>query len=372
MGKKETKQSPPKVNTDSRTKGTHMKAVVFEEYNTFPVLKDMPKPQPGSGEVTLKVAGAGCCHSDVSVFQEYTPETGTHTKPPFILGHETTGWVDELGPDVQGIKKGDAYLVYGPTGCGHCPHCVAGQENYCSSAATNESLALGLGRNGGMAEYMTVPVRNLVPLGDADPIGAAPLADAALTPYHAIKASMPHLGGGGKYALVIGLGGLGQIAIQILRALTGATIIATDTKPEALAKAEAKGAITVPSDENELKEIRKITHGEGVNAAFDFVGIAPTIAAAQAAGAAGSRVTVVGIAGGKAEYDWYSKPWEQELMGVYWGSIPELYDVANMYRNGQIQTEIETYSMDDALVAYHNLVDNKLSARAVVLPNGRP
>lgn len=349
-----------------------MKAVVFEEYNTFPVLKDMPKPQPGSGEVTLKVAGAGCCHSDVSVFQEYTPETGTHTKPPFILGHETTGWVDELGPDVQGIKKGDAYLVYGPTGCGHCPHCVAGQENYCSSAATNESLALGLGRNGGMAEYMTVPVRNLVPLGDADPIGAAPLADAALTPYHAIKASMPHLGGGGKYALVIGLGGLGQIAIQILHALTGATIIATDTKSEALAKAEAKGAITVPSDENELKEIRKITHGEGVNAAFDFVGIAPTIAAAQAAGAAGSRVTVVGIAGGKAEYDWYSKPWEQELMGVYWGSIPELYDVANMYRNGQIQTEIETYSMDDALVAYHNLVDNKLSARAVVLPNGRP
>lgn len=349
-----------------------MKAVVFEEYNTFPVLKDMPKPQPGSGEVTLKVAGAGCCHSDVSVFQEYTPETGTHTKPPFILGHETTGWVDELGPDVQGIKKGDAYLVYGPTGCGHCPHCVAGQENYCSSAATNESLALGLGRNGGMAEYMTVPVRNLVPLGDADPIGAAPLADAALTPYHAIKASMPHLGGGGKYALVIGLGGLGQIAIQILHALTGATIIATDTKSEALAKAEAKGAITVPSDENELKEIRKITHGEGVNAAFDFVGIAPTIAAAQAAGAAGSRVTVVGIAGGKAEYDWYSKPWEQELMGVYWGSIPELYDVANMYRNRQIQTEIETYSMDDALVAYHNLVDNKLSARAVVLPNGRP
>lgn len=349
-----------------------MKAVVFEEYNTFPVLKDMPKPQPGSGEVLLKVAGAGCCHSDVSVFQEYTPETGTHTKPPFILGHETTGWVDELGPDVRGIRKGDAYLVYGPTGCGHCPHCVAGQENYCSSAATNESLALGLGRNGGMAEYMTVPVRNLVPLGDADPIGAAPLADAALTPYHAIKASMPHLDGGGKYALVIGLGGLGQIAIQILRALTGATIIATDTKPEALAKAEAKGAIAVPSDENEVKEIRKITHGEGVNAAFDFVGIAPTIAAAQAAGSAGSRVTVVGIAGGKAEYDWYSKPWEQELMGVYWGSIPELYDVANMYRNGQIKTEIETYSMDDALVAYHNLVDNKLSARAVVLPNGRP
>ncbi|WP_390135048.1 NAD(P)-dependent alcohol dehydrogenase [Bifidobacterium apicola] len=346
-----------------------MKAVVFEQFNTFPTLKQVPDPTPGSGEVLLKVAGAGCCHSDVSVFQDYTPETGSHTKPPFILGHETTGWVEEVGPDVTGFKKGDAYIVYGPTGCGHCPHCVAGQENYCSSAATNKSLALGLGRDGGMAEYMTVPARNLVPLGDADPIGAAPLADAALTPYHAIRAAMPHLNGGGKYALVIGLGGLGQIAIQILHALTGATVIATDTKPEALAKAEAKGAIPVVSDEHQVENIRKITHGEGVDAAFDFVGVAPTIAAAQAAGGPGSRVTVVGIAGGKAEYDWYSKPWEQELLGVYWGSIPELYDVANMYRNGQIETEIETYSLDNALDAYHKLVDNKLSARAVVVPH---
>lgn len=349
-----------------------MKAVVFEEYKTFPTIKEVPKPRPGSGEVLIKVAGAGCCHSDVSVFRDYTPETGVFTKPPFILGHETTGWVEELGENVREFNKGDAYIVYGPTGCGHCPHCVAGQENYCSHAATNESLALGLGRNGGMAEYMTVPARNLVPLGDADPIGAAPLADAALTPYHAIRSAMPHLSGGGKYALVIGLGGLGQIAIQLLHALTGATVIATDTKPEALAKAEARGAIAVLSDEHEIDNIRKITHGEGVNAAFDFVGITPTIAAAQAASGAGSRVTVIGIAGGKAEYDWYSKPWEQELMGVYWGSIPELYDVANMYRQGQIQTEIETYSMDDALEAYQNLVDNKLSARAVVLPNGRP
>ncbi|WEV41868.1 NAD(P)-dependent alcohol dehydrogenase [Bifidobacterium sp. ESL0682] len=346
-----------------------MKAVVFEDYKTFPSLKEVDKPTPGPGEVLLKVAGAGCCHSDVSVFRDYTPETGKQTKPPFILGHETSGWIEEVGTGVTGFKKGDAYLVYGPTGCGHCKRCVAGEENYCENRATNKSLAIGLGRDGGMAEYMVVPARNLVPLGDADPIAAAPLADAALTPYHAIKAALPHLNGGGKYALVIGLGGLGQIAIQILKALTGATIIATDMKPEAMAKAEANGAIVVPSDENEVAAIREITGGRGVDAAFDFVGIAPTIAAAQAAGATGSRVTVVGIAGGKAEFDWYSKPSEQELMGVYWGSMPELHEVAALYRQGLITPEIETYSMDNALDAYHKLTDGKLSKRAVVVPH---
>lgn len=346
-----------------------MKAVVFEDYKTFPTIKEVERPVPKAGEVLLKVAGAGCCHSDVSVFANATAETGKQTKPPFILGHETSGWIEEVGEGVTGFNKGDAYLVYGPTGCGHCKRCVAGEENYCENAATNTSMALGLGRNGGMAEYMVAPARNLVPLGNAEPIAAAPLADAALTPYHAIKAALPHLNGGGKYALVIGLGGLGQIAIQILKALTGATIIATDMKPEAMAQAEAKGAITVPSDENEVARIREIADGRGVDAAFDFVGFAPTIAAAQASSAVDSRVTIVGIAGGKATYDWYSNPLQQELTSVYWGSMTELHEVAAMYRQGVITPEVELYPMDRALDAYQNLVDGKLTKRAVVVPH---
>jgi propanol-preferring alcohol dehydrogenase len=144
-----------------------------------------------------------------------------------------------------------------------------------------------------MAEYVTVPARNLVPLGDADPVAAAPLADAGLTPYHAIKNALPHLAGGGRFALVIGLGGLGQIAVQILSALTGATVIATDMKEDAMRRAEANGAVAVPGGDGQVEAIREVTGGRGVDAAFDIVGATPTIKTAQASMAQGGRLTVL-------------------------------------------------------------------------------
>ena len=197
-------------------------------------------------------------------------------------------------------------------------------------------LGVGLGRDGGMAEYVVVPARNLVPLGDADPVAAAPLSDAGLTPYHAIKNSLPNLAGGGRFALVIGLGGLGQVAVQILTALTGATVIATDTKPDAMRRAEANGAITVPGGDDQVAAIRELTGGRGVDAAFDFVGAAPTIKTAQASMAQGGRLTVVGIAGGTIEWNFFTTPYESTITNTYWGTIEELYDVVAMYRAGQI------------------------------------
>lgn len=155
--------------------------------------------------------------------------------------------------------------------CGHCRACSRGQDTYCENAATMPYLAVGLGRDGGMAEYVSVPARNLVPLGDADPTVAAPLADAGLTPYHAIKKSLPVLSGGGTQALVIGLGGLGQVAVQILTALTGATVIATDTQESAMERARANGAVTVAGGEGQVDRIREATGGHGVDAVLDFV-----------------------------------------------------------------------------------------------------
>lgn len=349
-----------------------MKAVVFDQYKTTPSLREIDRPTPRAGEVLLKVAGAGACHSDVAVFRDFDEEFGpAQLRPSFVLGHESSGWVEELGEGVEGISVGDAFLVYGPMGCGRCRACSRGQDTYCENAATMPYLAAGLGRDGGMAEYMTVPVRNLVPLGDADPVAAAPLSDAGLTPYHAIKKSLPALAGGGRHALVIGLGGLGQVAVQILTALTGATVIATDTKENAMRRAEANGAVTVPGGADQAAAIRELTGGKGVDAVFDFVGAEPTIALAMGVVALRGRVTVVGIANGSYAWNFYGVPYEVELTSTYWGTVEELHEVVDLYRAGQITPDVTVYSLDDALEAYRALEDGELSGRAVVAPHGR-
>ncbi len=347
-----------------------MRAVRLTGWKTFPELQEIDRPQPGPGEVLLRVAGAGACHSDVSLYHDFDENSGiTGLNPPYTLGHETSGWVEETGEGVTGFTKGDAYLVFGPTGCGHCIACSLGEETYCENAADQPAQGIGLGRDGGMAEYVTVPAGHLIPLGDADPVAAAPLADAALTPYHAIKKSLPVLSRGGATALVIGLGGLGQIAVQILTALTGATIIATDQKQSAMDIAAQRGAIVVGGGEGQAERIREAAGGRGVDAVFDFVGAKPTIQLAQAVVGIGGRIQVVGIAGGVTEWSFFSAPYESVLTSSYWGSVAELHEVVAMYRAGQIVTDVQTFSLDDALEAYTLLQEGKLSARAVVVPH---
>lgn len=347
-----------------------MRAVVFEGYKSFPVLKEVERPEPGPGEVLLKVAGAGACHSDVGLFHEFEGDPTGLLKPPFTLGHESSGWVAEVGPGVSGFEKGDAYLVYGPTGCGRCPACSRGQDTYCARPHEVGHAGLGLGRDGGMAEYLLAPARNLVPLGDADPVAAAPLADAGLTPYHAIKRALPHLAGGGRSALVIGLGGLGLVAVQILRALTGATVIATDVKADAMAQAEAMGAVTVAGGPDQPQRIRELTGGRGVDAVFDMVGVDATLLLAGATVAQLGSITVVGIGGGTYPWNFFTVPYEVNLSSTYWGTIEDLHEVVAMYRAGQITPVVERYSLDDALEAYRRLRDGELGARAVVVPHG--
>lgn len=348
-----------------------MRALMFSNFKTFPTIEDIPVPEPGPGEVLLKVAGAGACHSDVAIFHEFEsdPNNGLMS-PPFVLGHETSGWLEALGPGVRGLEIGAPYLVYGPIGCGHCKACSRGQDTYCENPGDVGYLATGIGRDGGMAEYMTVPVRNLVALGDADPIAAAPLSDAGLTPYHAIKMALPRLAGGGKSALVIGLGGLGLVAVQILRAMTAAKVIATDLKPEAMARARDFGATTVEGGADQAAQIRELTGGRGVDAAFDFVGAKPTIAVAQQTIAQRGAIQIVGIAGGTAEWSFFTNPYEATITNSYWGTIEDLHEVVDLYKAGLIAPDIERFSMDGALEAYRRLRDGELDARGVVVPHG--
>jgi propanol-preferring alcohol dehydrogenase len=163
-------------------------------------LADVPQPDPGPGQVLVRVAGAGLCHSDVTISR--VPEF--YGGGPFTLGHETAGWVAGWGPGVVGLEEGAPVVAHAERGCGGCATCRRGDERLCPVVAP--VAGAGLGADGGMAEYLLVPAaRYLVPLGDLDPRDAGPLDAAALTPYHAIRAAREELAGG-SLAVVIGAG----------------------------------------------------------------------------------------------------------------------------------------------------------------------
>ena len=169
--------------------------------------RDVPVPDPGPGEVLVKVGGAGLCHSDLHLMHWPLP-----VPAPYTLGHETAGWVDALGPGVTGVEIGEPVIVHGAWGCGRCRRCQADLEQYCEVTAAAGVSGSGLGRDGGLAEYLLVPAaRHLVPLGELDPRVWAPLDDAALTPYHAIKRLLP-LCTPDNWVMVEGIGGLGHAA----------------------------------------------------------------------------------------------------------------------------------------------------------------
>src|SRR5690606_27191344 len=219
---------------------------------------------------------------------------------PLTLGHEGAGVVDKLGEGVTGLEVGTSVAVYGPWGCGHCYMCAQGKENYCERAAELGIAPPGLGAPGAMAEYMIVDdPRHLVPLGDLDPVENVSLTDAGLTPYHAIKGSLSKLGAGST-AVVIGAGGLGHVGIQVLRAITGATVIALDVNEEKLELAREVGAHhTLLSNDEAPAAIKELTNGQGANAVFDFVGAQPTVNIAAASAAVEADIVIVGIGGGQ-------------------------------------------------------------------------
>src|SRR6478735_6828674 len=203
-----------------------MRAVQYRAIGAEPEVVDIPTPEPGPGQIRLRVTAAGLCHSDSFIMG--LPAEQYVYGLPLTLGHEGAGVVDALGDGVRGVSVGDPVAVYGPWGCGLCHACARGAENYCPRAAELGIAPPGLGSPGAMAEYMLVDdVRHLVPLGDLDPVVNVSLTDAGLTPYHAIKNSLPKLGAG-TFAVVIGTGGLGHVGIQILKALSPATVIAVD------------------------------------------------------------------------------------------------------------------------------------------------
>ncbi len=345
-----------------------MDAVQLTQWKHDPEIRDVPQPDPEPGQVLVKVGGAGMCHSDLHLIHDF--EAGMMSfEPPFTLGHENAGWVEALGPGVSGIEVGQPVAVYGPTGCGRCHRCVQGMENYCERQAELTSMAAGLGDDGGMAPYMLVhDSRRLLPLGDLDPVDAAPLTDAGLTPYHAVKRSLDLLVPGST-ALVIGVGGLGHMGVQILEALTPATVIAVDTRRSALEMAAAAGAEhTVTAGDGAAAEIAELTRGRNADVVLDFVGSDSTMQLAAACGRSLGHITIVGIAGGSYPFSFFTVPYEASLTTTYWGSIPELIEVLDLAERGLIRAKVERISIADAPEGYKRLARGEVDGRLVVVP----
>jgi propanol-preferring alcohol dehydrogenase len=313
-----------------------VRALQYTAIGKPPEVREVPTPTPGPGQVLLKVTAAGACHSDEFVMS--LPAEAYVYGLPLTLGHEGAGVVAALGAGAEGVKEGDGVAVYGPWGCGNCRACSMGAENYCENAAAMGIVPPGLGAPGAMAEYMLVrSPRHLVPLGDLDPVENVALTDAGLTPYHAIKPSLPKL-----------VPGIGDDKLAFARSV-GAH--------EAFA-----------SDADAVDRVRAVTGGKGAEAVFDFVGIQPTADMAAKMVRFQSDIVMVGVATGAVPVGLFTLPFETSVRAPYWGTRSELFEVLDLARSGAIHVETERFSLEDGAKAYERMHARTLRGRAVIVP----
>jgi propanol-preferring alcohol dehydrogenase len=334
---------------------------------TRPEFQQVPEPHAAPGQVVVRVAGSGLCHTDFTVIAR-DRSYWKNEPPPFTLGHEIAGWVEEVGTGVTKFKRGDAVAI-NPSwaSCGRCHMCRSGEENHCLYQTSIR--APGVGYDGGHAPYVLVPeARFLVPIGDLDPIVAAPLTDAGITTYTAIKRAIPAMWPGST-AVVIGIGGLGLYAVQFIRQLTGARVVALDRTPDRLTLAREYGADDViPIGPAAADQIRDLTGGVGATFVIDCVGVDATLATAVAALSWRGCLARGGAGGGSVPFDFFKVPHGAELMTSLNGGSVALMEVVNLAALGRIKSLVDRYPLSAAMQAYDDFEHKRLVGRAVLTP----
>lgn len=319
-----------------------MLAVTLTEPNApLRVVADHPEPA-ADGEI-IDVTACGVCHSDLHVVD------GDFPSPlPMILGHEVTGVHHQLGP----------VMVYAPWGCGSCRQCDEGLEMICADATE-----AGLFADGGYAERMRVPSsRYLAPLGELDPVDAAPLACGGLTAHRAVSHTLETLRdrGSGARALVVGAGGLGQYALRYLRLLTDAHVVALDLAADKRATALDLGAHEAVAPDDDI---------ERCDVVIDFIGAPTTLIDSVEHVAKRGMVVVVGLAGGRVPFGLGAVPHEARLMSSMWGSRTELDELlAFAHREPTIVQPVEVVPLASAQVAHDRLRAGDVRGRLVLTP----
>ncbi len=343
-----------------------MKAYRMTGWKQWGEIQEIPVPEPGPGEVLLRMGGAGVCHSDLHIRREFDPESLGGVMDwsfPMTLGHENAGWVEGIGAGVSGLDVGQPVVAHPGPGCGRCGHCTVGETTYCESDTVR---APGIGRDGGLAEYMLAEASALLPLRDLEPWQAAPLTDAGLTPYGAVKRTLPSLTPADA-AVVIGVGGLGHMAVAILRELCGATVIAVDSDPKARELASELGAhLCLPADAGTDEAVMEATGGLGARAIFDFVGVDETLGLATRIARRLGHIVVVGLGGGSLQLGFASIPNGCQLCFSMGGSRSDLRELVALAEAGRVVPRVTRFPLEETQSVLEKLERGELVGRGVI------
>jgi D-arabinose 1-dehydrogenase-like Zn-dependent alcohol dehydrogenase len=337
-------------------------------------------PKPAGTEVLVRVTRSGVCHSDLHIWDGYFDLGGGkrfYVKdrgcvPPFTLGHEPFGIVEDFGAAVSRIdkklKRGQKKLVFPWIGCGKCAVCKSGQDNYCVSG----SRFLGVNRAGAYASHVLVPhPKYLVDAGGIDDAFAATLACSGLTTYSA-AAKLPKLGPK-DWVAVIGCGGLGLVCVSVLRAKGVKNIIACDIDPAKLEAAKALGArLTLDTRESTsapdaTQKLAALAMGN-LAGAIDLVGMPATAALGLAALRKGGRYVICGLFGGELVHP--LPPFAQRAIGIvgsYVGNLQELKEVVALAKKKRLKpTPVTTRPAGEVTSILEALKAGKVLGRVVL------
>jgi len=341
-----------------------MKAIAVHTYGQPPRVDDVTEPEAsGPDDVVVRIGGAGLCRTDLHIIDGWFADA-IPADLPLVLGHENAGWVHAVGPAVEHLAVGDPVICHPNLTCGVCRPCRVGDDMRCASGPSLPGLMCA----GGMAELFKTRARAVVKLPPgAVPAEVAALADAGLSAYHAVRKAVPDLGPGTS-AVVVGAGGLGHIGIQCLKAMTPASVIATDTSEEALKLALTWGADhEVRADGEQAQRVRDLT-GVGADAVFDFVGEDATIGDSVSMLRPGGTYYLVGYGGTVTLPTMAMVLGEITVAANLIGTYADLADLVTLADQGKVVLHASRYPLAAAGDAIDDLRHNRIRGRAVLVP----
>ncbi len=337
-----------------------MKAAVLRELNRPLVIEDVPIPEPGYGEVLVRTKACGICGTDLHIIEG----SGYKPKLPHILGHEPSGVVEKVGEGTRRLKSGDRVVPNIFFTCGECFYCRTNRETLC----INFRGALGVGVNGGYAEFFLAPEKNLFTLPEniSFPVGGV-IADAVVTAVHAVRRRA--MVRAQDTVLVIGLGGVGQSVMQVAKE-SGATVIATGRREVRLERAKELGAdYLINSSTQDVGEATKsLTGGGGADIVIDNVGSKESVAQSISAVKKGGRIVMLGESDDTIPLSTFQLCTNEfEVIGSRSGGRQDTVEALELVAAGVVTPYVsDKFPLDRVNDAFRRIQDGKVLGRAVI------